>query len=1525
MKLSTSLIAATALLLPASASADWQPVSPQMKPAPMMRSPQAPRGNLIGIVNRFQGMETTGEAYIARIDLATGVLNPLYRSPIFSPYVGEDYLMQTNLLRNGEIICPYVSDSDEGYSVTWDFVDLESGSRNHTKRFGANLFANAYSMTYNPDKDLIYIIALDGDTDGQFSVADPSNDFNITYIGNLRTKAGFIAAIAYNMADGQLYAFNDNNDVFTLDPATGNLVEAGYLELPTGELLFSEGVSGQVTYSPADGMFICIFRDNSLQASRVLYIHPETFEVFEGAVLTAEKVPYVTSIFCTDEYALPEAPELPALPIVDFDGPSLSGSLTIQAPSYTYAGDALGSAKVRMVITADGDEVFNREMDPGTTLNLPLTLREGEHAMVLAAYLGNARSPERRFSIYTGHDNPKAPTGLRLSGNSLSWDAVPAVGDHGGHVDTSAVTYNVYLDGVLQNPSPLTATTLSLNVPADFRRRTITVTASANSHTSPEATLSTLFGEAFPLPFHNDPSTDQANLYNVFNLNGDERAWFYTQPNSDPDSPFDPSLFGWCFATGYIRQADDWLLLPPVEITDPSMLHNFSFNLCGIFTVPTTESFEVWIGQNPTPAGMLTEGICILSNPHYKATVDLESFSLNFGVPEAGPWYVAFHAMGSAMTESQGILINNIDIRSAGVEAVVPADPTDVKVNPAPLGEKRILLSAVMPSVDVAGRPLPASLPLTMKFAEGDSEVEVKGLPGETVSASLAVTQSGFHYPALTPSSANGEGYTRYYTLYAGLDRPLTPVNLRLEPSADNLSIHISWDAPDNVGENGGYVDTDNLTYRIYARTDSNAAMLMGETTDCEFTVAPFSESQPPLSAYTFGAAAANEGGESYNTIYEMEQLGTPYELPMMEEWGSFDYGPYKVETTGSYAGSNWEAVNSMNGMGIGDPTMIQGGLIAFATDGSRPQAMLSLPKATTKGIAKVNFILRYWDYSGAPAEICVYGRRFGAPELKQLAVFKTERGQGKWVDGTVVLPAGFTDCPWIEVRVGCRLTGASDEYLVLDSFQFISDAERDLKLTSLTAPDATVLGETITCRTSVANSGKVELGGAVSISIVGADGTVYASDRTEFQPLASNRSFDFETEFPIDGSMRGIEGLTIVAAVDCDDEDLANNTRSIPLLVSSGTLPVVNDLSGAIDGKNVKLNWSQPPTEYGNFETFEEFEPFWVTDGFGQWLNYDLDGLRPAMLGNSNTGQIIEWPGSTEPQGWTIVDIEEIGFINEPRLAPHSGKKVLMARSGDYPDDENPVQSSKWLISPEVKGGTELSFWMSTLAPDIMEYIEVWYSTTDTTLDPDNATSTRNGSFRRLRTFSKEGAETWELIKCSLPSDTKHFAIRYCSYDSTAVVIDDISFTPAEMLSREIAYYAVYRSDNGGDFNRIGGDLKSPGFTDTTWPDSQACYYVTVAGVTDTNPVEGAPSNRIVVKGSNPGDVEDIQAEGMIITEPGRIILRGLEGETYSVVTTDGRIMSAGRIAAPSLSIALSPGHYIVSAGELTRSLILR
>ncbi len=1505
--------------------------------ANIMKSPQNPRGTLYGVVNRFSGIESVNQAYIGSLDLASGRMTPLHTGRLYCPYADDDYMLQTNSYRQGEVICPHV-ELGQTYQVSWDFIDLESGSLTRTIDFGNNMFANPYSMTYDPTDDLLYLVCIDGETDGQFSTVDPKNDYAVNYIGNLRQKGGFIAAIAYNEKDGQIYAFNNYNTVYTLDKRNGTLVEAGYLELPTDELLFTEGISGQVVYSPADEMFVAIFRDNAIEETRILYIHPDTFEVFEGEIVKAPATPYITALLCTDDYALPDAPELAPAPVIDFDGAALAGHVTVTAPSYTYAGVELGSTDVTAVLLVDGEEYMNHTMHPGESVAVDLNLREGEHQLTFYTMIGDNRSPQNRMAFYVGNDTPLSPSALRLDGNLLSWKAPGASGVHKGYVETAALTYDVYLAGVKQNSAPIADLSYQLTMPGEINLYDISVVASANGHASEPATIQAVYGAAMPLPFHQLPSLAESRLYTTENSNGDDREWEFTYPVDEPEStPGDAmggeeveevDLYGWYFLTGYTRSADDWLFLPDVEITDPSTLYTIAYTLTGLYSFETSESYEIWIGRQHTSKSM-REGTCIFSTSDCRASLTPASLTHEFAVSEAGSYVIGFHFTGSTAQESQGIVICDFDIRELdGTTSAIPADPTDVSITAAPQGANRAIATLTLPTLDMAGKTLPVSESITVTLSDQDdpsATASASGLPGGTLTIELDLAKGGFHYLNLTPSNANGKGYQRTYRAYIGIDRPMAPTGLKSVTSADNLSIHLEWEAPGTTGLNGGYVNPDALTYNVYARADSNNAMRVGQTADNEYDYSPFSVANPAMVSYGLGVSALSEGGESTDTYFTVETLGTPSELPVLEEWGTvnFTYGPYVAMTTGSYAASAWQSTGSMTGMAIGDPLFVQGGLVAFATAEGRVPAKVVLPKVTTTGIAKANFILRYWDYANAPEAISVYGRRFGQDDEKLLSEFRPERGAAKWVDASMPLPDDYMNAPWVEIRLGCEFEGkATNEYLVLDSYQFFPDADYDLKVTALSGNTQICLGQLATYHAVVANSGRERISGTLTMSLRDTDGNEYGCVTEEIPMLNSNQVFEMDADFDINGALRDKKELNVVAEVTCDrDENMANNRRTLPLTLLGSQLPVVNDLRGEIADGGVQLAWSVPPTEYGDFESFETLKPFEVTESLGMWQNYDFDGLNPYPIINNATGEPLAWEGSDQPQGWTVVDVQKIGYMNDERMAPHSGTRVLMARAGDYPDAENPIQSDKWLVSPEIVGGTELSFWLSTLASDCAEYLEVWYSETDTTLNPANATSTRNGSFRRARTFSKEGADAWELIKCTLPASARYFAIRYTSYDGIAVVIDDLSFTPAHMLDHTISNYALYRSDNGGSYKLVADDITSNSYTDSKWADSKAWYYLLTYVDIDGEKMAGPRSNGTYIAGSG---VAEVAADAAISAEGTTVILHGLMGQDYSIVATDGKTIASGRVSASNFAVSLAPGIYTVVAGPLTLKLIL-
>lgn len=1514
----------------------------KLRPANIMRSPEAPRGHIYGVVNRSATITYAHEAYVGPIDLSTGALTPAHHGAVFCPYIGEDYVYQANSYRNGEVVCPrFTGGQDSQFTACWDLVDLETGDITRTIDFNDQL-AEGYSVTYDQTRDIFYVVSIDLNTgagDGIFGIVNPNGKtgWEYYYGGKLETANNFkpfIAGIAYNPVNDQLCAFDNYNTVYTIEWNGENgiyapectLVECGEIYMPNEGVLFDfpsdNTLAGPVTYSPTDEMFIAIYRDNEQRKNRIVYIHPETFEAFFGADITAPSTPFITSIFCVDDFASSDAPMLAANPRISFVKESLSGEISFTAPTESYVGVDLTGSDLKAVVKIDGNVADERTVKAGDSFTLPLTLTQGEHKLEFTTAIGDAVSPVNTTLFYTGYDAPVAPRNLTFDENTLTWDAPDAIGQHNGYVDVNDITYDVFVDGVKQNSAPLRQTTFKLTVPETMELAKISVTATSQGQTSLESSISQIFGKAFDLPFLQTPTKEQSQLYTIVNANGDVRQFYYGTNLKDYE--------GMIFVCGYIDDADDWLFLPAVNLPDADKLYSFDFDIRGVYPELTTkESFEIYVADKPTVAAA-KKGTQIFADHDYAAmALNPVHHSYTFAVPKGGDYYLAIHVMSTRTQSSAGMSFHNFEVKAVdGASSAVPGEPTDLDIKAAEYGEQEAYVTATLPTVDILGKPLPADQDVTLTVAYTDQSgtsysAKGTGKPGERITVTIG-GEDGFIYYTVTPSNENGAGYTRSYRLYVGIDIPLHPDNIKGAPSDDNLSLHLTWDAPGKVGRNGGFVEVENLTYRVYTRSGVSYNAI-GDTKDLEFTFYPFGQGikTGTLESYLVGPAARNEAGESIESTFVMEALGTPYELPMQEEWNStkFSYMPYNFSTSGEYQRSTWASTSTSLGLGIGDPSVVEGAVYSWSEAGACPSKII-LPKATTIGIAKANFILKYWDYANAPKSIQIYGRRAGNHEEVFIGEYKLNNpARGEWVETELPLPAEFMNQSWIQLRIATNFTGKDYEYLFLDRYQIMPDADYDLKLTVLSGLNQATVGDVVTYDVTVANAGRERMEGPLKIELLSKDGKVLASDSAEVPQLTSNQTSEHSFSFLLDGSFRDEEEVTVRASVDLQDENLANNVREIELKLMPAQIPVVNDLQANVnDEGNVDLSWTASSATYGNFENFDTYKPFEITDHLGYWGNLDLDGMFPIYFQNQGTGLPVIWENSEEKCAWTVYKYDELNMI-EPRIIPHSGSQALMARSGQSADQYTPEQSAKFLLSPEIVPQTSVSFWFSTLTSDTKEYIELWVYEGRTPTNTVNMTN--DPMWRKVHTFSKVGSETWEFASYTFDRRARQFALRYASYDGYCAVIDDLTFTPANMLTRTAASYSVWRSDHDGSNPvMIAENITATSFTDTNYNDGSYRYYVVANADVDGNLAPGAPSNIVTVIGSSVGEIEGAQS---VTAGSGTIFINNFAGEKAVIAAADGKIVSNAAIKSNSAAYAVEKGIYLVTIGKRTFKVIVR
>ncbi|MDE6811059.1 MAG: hypothetical protein K2J15_01780, partial [Muribaculaceae bacterium] len=387
-------------------------------------------------------------------------------------------------------------------------------------------------------------------------------------------------------------------------------------------------------------------------------------------------------------------------------------------------------------------------------------------------------------------------------------------------------------------------------------------------------------------------------------------------------------------------------------------------------------------------------------------------------------YYVGLHITSTRAQSSVGVFVSDFTVKSLeGANAAVPGKLTDVTIVPGEFGEPYATATVVLPTKDVLDRDLPKDdeITLTMAYYDDGGQpqgVDVTGKPGETVTIKQDAPQDGFVIYTLSTQNKNGKGYSQSYSVYVGIDTPLCPVNIAGVPTDNNLGMHLTWDSPGIVGENGGYVDLEapDFYYTIYTR-DGISLHKIDDTKELEYTFYPYGEAaKGTLATFNVGPVTSNVVGQSTGSMLVRDDLGTPYELPMKDEFNTakFSYSPYTYSTSGVYSMSTWENSSSLYALGMTDVIPNEGVLLSYSEAGPCKTKM-NLPKFTTAGLKKTIVVLRYLDYASAPKSIQLYGRSSKNNEETFVGEVALKNPiKGEWVDAEISLPENLNDCSWV-------------------------------------------------------------------------------------------------------------------------------------------------------------------------------------------------------------------------------------------------------------------------------------------------------------------------------------------------------------------------------------------------------------------------------------------------------------------------------------------------------------------------------
>lgn len=333
------------------------------------------------------------------------------------------------------------------------------------------------------------------------------------------------------------------------------------------------------------------------------------------------------------------------------------------------------------------------------------------------------------------------------------------------------------------------------------------------------------------------------------------------------------------------------IVTPPISLDDTDNYYNFSVDAAIAEFYGEEEKFEVWIGKAPTYAA-LDRMVMNAVHPVKEWVEGGETFSNNFSVDEPGVYYIGIKCVSPMM--QAGVMVRNISISKTSQSMSGPASLENIEVVPAEKGELSADVSFNFPTKKANGDSLDSDLTLTAIVSCVNS-VEVTGHPGERASVKV-MTKQGDNIINTLCRLDDMESPVGNVTVYTGVDIPMHITDMKMKVTEDGRGVELSW-TPPTEGVNGGYINPDELYYRINC---SQYYEYVYEAVDHYTYYLPEDAKQKFYHVFVVPCSAAGSPSEFED---DAAIIGTPYPLPATEHFtgNELEYSPVVVESGAWY------------------------------------------------------------------------------------------------------------------------------------------------------------------------------------------------------------------------------------------------------------------------------------------------------------------------------------------------------------------------------------------------------------------------------------------------------------------------------------------------------------------------------------------------------------------------------------------------------------------------------------------------
>lgn len=948
---------------------------------------------------------------------STGI-EMIWQDPLFTYDNGFEELATSWV--KGDLLCGYTDWYQYGYLWGQKYYELNINTGEVvTEQTDEDCIDDGgifISTCYDPEENVVYGYSTDDYEAAEITTANFQKTkaypwgFEVVKEGTATDYNNSCKSLAYNPIDKNIYGITLDNRLVKIDKATGNQTLIAKLNSKAADY-----VTG-MCYSTAEGKFYWnpAYADTEADIvsidpkSGAITVVQQFNEGGESFGLLAEIGSKVTG----------ESPLRPEIVGTDFGTGANSGTITIKMPT-TYVDGRPISKQLKWTARVDNREYKSGNANAGAEVAVKYdNLTDANHTFAFYCELDGQRSAVITTALYIGSDTPASPANVVLEKDNIHWTAVKT-GVNGGYIDPASVQYEVYLDGKLLETTGRTSVKTQIGAGKPYARHQAYVRAVFDSHKSAPAYSNYLnAGEPWELPVDIVGTQEQFDLCTSFNLDGEDENWWEVDPNRDPEA-------------FYAGQADDvegndWLILPAMNFPDANAYYSLYVS-CMSVAAKYDSKLEVCIGQYPDPTSMDQ----VLIPAFQPQSRDYATYSnLLFKVPYEGEYYIGLHAITGK--NSCGVMVHEVRVENNNLQPNSPSAVTDLKATPGANGALEATVSFKMPVNDVSGNPLAAGTQLTAKVS-ADNTVEVSGTPGQECTATVKTVQ-GENRITVALSAGSLSGASSVIDVFTGVTIPGTVKNMKANIHPDMMGVDLSWDAPDPE-KAGGCVDTATTDYYlIYGPADGTPEETHIGTGINEYVFNLPSGAQQ--NRYRVGIEARNVAGTSGRYMAITSLLGTPYSLPLKEDFESEELscGPWVVYASEesqvdwfAYAikdiATEWKDMDGYALCGVGEKD---------ATDSSA----LGIPRFSTLGMKTLEVkILAWTGEQSAQTKLtaALYGTQ--QPEAVGEFPYANSDEMSMWKTLSFQLPAAYLGKDWVQLYIDAAF-GVDHNYVIIDSIE---------------------------------------------------------------------------------------------------------------------------------------------------------------------------------------------------------------------------------------------------------------------------------------------------------------------------------------------------------------------------------------------------------------------------------------------------------------------------------------------------------